>query len=149
VSVRSDPRIPLYPPGSRSAPAEPADDDNFAAALADLVNHVPDEVTEAMERFGEAVLRGEAGSVGVDLRSDVRLRMDWTAADLEAGAVRMEVLVEHDHPPDSLRGFGSFVGTRLDGVEATLREWGVEPPADYDRVGTEGYRALYAGTLRL
>jgi len=102
-----------------------------------------------MERFGEAVLRGEGGALGVDLRSDVRLRMDWTPADLDEGAVRLEVLVEHDHPPDSLRGFGPFVETRLDGVEATLREWGVTPPDDYDRVGTEGYRALYAGTLRL
>ena len=126
-----------------------ADAHLLARSLGPAVNHVPDEVTAAMERFGEAVLRGEGGSVHVDLRSDVRLRMDWTPADLDEGTVRLEVLVRHDHPPDSLRGFGSFVETRLDGVETTLREWGVTPPDDYDRVGTEGYRALYAGTLRL
>jgi len=114
------------------------------------MNHVPDEAVAAMESFGEAVLADEPGSLAVDLRSDVRVRIDWDEGDLVAGEATIEFVVEHAHPADTLRGFGSFVETRVDGVESVLADWGIEAPADYERAGTEGWDAtVYAGTLRL
>jgi hypothetical protein len=114
------------------------------------VNHVSDEAVAALESFGQSILAGEPGSLAVDLRSDVRVRIDWDESDLAAGEATIEYVVEHDHPADTLRGFGSFVETRVDGVETTLAEWGVESPDDYDRTGTEGWNgAVYAGRLDL
>jgi hypothetical protein len=118
------------------------------------VNHVPDEVTAAMERFGEAILADEPGSVDVALKSDVRVRIDWDRDDLVAGTAWIEFVVDHPNPADSLRGFGPFLDTRVDGVETTLAEWGVRTPDDYERVpgadpaDSDGDGATYAGRLR-
>lgn len=122
------------------------------------VNHVPDAVTAAMARFGEAILADEPGSVDVALKSDVRVRIDWDRGDLARGATRIEFVVDHPNPADSLRGFGPFLDTRVDGVEATLAEWGVRTPDDYERVDDadadadgdpeDAAGATYAGTVR-
>lgn len=114
------------------------------------MNHVPDEVLEALDRFGRAVLEGRPGSVREPLRSDIRIVIDWDAAALAAGQVTLRVAVDHPNPADSLGAYGPFVGTRLDGVERRLRAWGIDTPADYGRVGrgTDGW-THYEGDLRL
>lgn len=114
------------------------------------MNHVPDAVIEAIDRFGRAVLRADPGAVDVQLRSDVWVHLEWDAAALAAGRVEMTVAVEHPNPADSLDGYGPFLGERLAGVETQLRSWGIDPPDDYERVGTDDDgRALYAGDLNL
>jgi len=55
----------------------------------------------------------------------------------------------HTQAPPVLRDRGPFVATILDGVDARLRSWGIEPPDAYGHVETAGTTQTYAGTLTL
>jgi len=110
-----------------------------------VANHVPDEVTERVDAFGEGLLYGEPPDVVGELRSDLRVRIR-TVGD---GTATCVYLTEHTRAPATLRERGSFVTTVVDAVDDRLRTWGVEPPAAYRYVDTEDGTHRYEGELRL
>jgi hypothetical protein len=114
-----------------------------------MTNHVPNEALDALDRFGDGLLTGAPPSVGERLRSDLRLRIDGGAAVTETGTTRVAFHFDHARREGSLRDYGSFVCTIVDGVDDRLREWGVEPPATYEFVGVEAGWLVFAGTAQV
>jgi hypothetical protein len=107
------------------------------------MNHVPDEVLDAIDAFGEGLLTGTPPRVNGRLRSDLRvsIRLD------ESGDVRCRYEREHTRAPPEIRAYGSFVTTLVDGVDDRLRSWGVDPPEAYTYAGTVDGVHRYDGTL--
>jgi len=89
---------------------------------------------------------GSPSPVRGRLRDDLRLRIvpdsDGTTADTSYTITRTQA-------PPVLRDREPFVATILDGVDARLRSWGIEPPDAYEHVETAGTTQTYAGTLTL
>lgn len=117
------------------------------------MNHVPDDALDAVEALGEGLLVGEARPVDTRLRSDLRLRIPITDDDVAAGRTTVAFHLEHTQRHEHLLAHGDFVATVVDGVETTLREWGIDPPERYahhrdERRASETWR-VYAGTARL
>lgn len=112
------------------------------------MNHIPNEVLDALERFGKGVLTGEPPVVHERLRSDLRLRIDGDDV-LESGTARVAFHLDHGRREETLRGYGSFVQTIVDGVDERLREWGVEPPDAYRFEEARAGRLVFAGNARL
>ena len=113
------------------------------------MNHVPDDALAAIDRLGEGLLRGEPRPVRAGLRSDLALRIPCDGAALAAGETTVAFHLGTTAPEGCLRDHGPFVGTVVDGVEARLRDWGLEPPPTYDRHGEVDGRHRYAGPLGL
>ena len=113
------------------------------------MNHVPNEALAALGRFGDGVLTGAVPPVAVRLRSDLRLRVDGSPAVLETGTARVAFHLDHGRREATLRGYGSFVQTIADGVDETLRAWGVAPPPAYRLEGTDGGWLVFAGTAQV
>ena len=110
------------------------------------MNHVPDDALDAIDAFGEGLLRSEPPPVRERLRSDLRLRV--VAADDGTTAVcRFET--EHTAAPPTLRDRGSFIRTIVDGVDARFEVWGIDPPEAYRYVDTVEGTHRYEGTLTL
>jgi hypothetical protein len=114
-----------------------------------MTNHVPNEVLEALDRFGDGLLTGAPPAVGERLRSDLRLRVEGGAGVTETGTARVAFHLDHGRREGRLRDYGSFVGTIVDGVDDRLREWGVEPPGTYDFAGVEDGWLVFAGTAQV
>lgn len=116
------------------------------------MNHVPDAVLSDIDDLGEGLLVGDPRPVAASLRSDLRLSIPVDDEALQAGTAAVEFHLRHTRVHDHLRAHGSFVATVVDGVEARLREWGVEPPEryEYDRdlVEEDTWR-VYAGEALL
>ena len=110
------------------------------------MNHVPDEALDAIDAFGEGVLRSEPPPVRERLRSDLRLRI---TADDGARTATCRFETEHTTAPESLRGRGSYVRTIVDGIDAHLETWGIEPPPAYRYTGSVEGTHRYEGTLRI
>ena len=108
------------------------------------MNHVPDEALAAVDAFGEGLLTGEASAFGARLRSDLRLSVDPAAAD---DGARCRYELDHARTKPTLRAYGSFVTTIVDGVDEQFRSWSVEPPAAYEYVETVDGVHRYEGTL--
>ena len=113
------------------------------------MNHVPDDALEAIDAFGEGLLRGDPPPVSQRLRSDLRLRIEPLAAeaagDRAVAICRFET--EHTQRPPRLRDRGSYIKTIVDNVERRLEPWGIEPPEAYEYAGTVDGRHRYEGTL--
>lgn len=121
----------------------------FTAVVPLSVNHVPDDALTAIDRFGEGLLVGEPEPVRARLRSDLRLVLPCTAASMDTGETTAQFRIDHTRTESTLRGYGSFVETIVDGIDERLRSWGVEPPDAYEYSGTDDGRYVYAGRLRL
>ena len=109
------------------------------------MNHVPDDVLESLDTFGEQLLLGSPPRVEGRLREDLRL----TIVPDGNGTARLCFETEHTQTPSVLRERGSFVTTVVDGVDSRLRLWGVEPPEAYEYTGTVEETHRYEGRLRL
>jgi hypothetical protein len=107
------------------------------------VNHVPDEVLEAVDAFGEGLLAGTPPRVDGRLRSDLRVSIKPDGA----GRARCRYEREHTRAPATIRAYGSFVTTLVDGIDNRLRSWGVDPPAEYAYAGTVDGVHRYDGSL--
>lgn len=108
------------------------------------MNHVPDEALAAVDAFGEGLLTGEASAFGARLRSDLRLCVDPAA--VEEGA-RCRYELTHSRTEPTLRAYGSFVTTIVDGLDEQFRSWSVEPPDAYEYAETADGVHHYEGTL--
>lgn len=135
-----------------------------------MVNHVPNEALAALDEFGRGHLEGRQVRVTERLRSDLRLVVvpvgdghpdpstaddtrgdsettDDTQNDTETALCQFRT--RHTQRPATLRGRGSYVQTIVDGVDARLVAWGVEPPPAYEYTGTDDGWHRYEGRLRL
>jgi hypothetical protein len=110
------------------------------------MNHVPDDVLDAVDAFGEALLTGSPSPFRGRLRSDLRVSVR-PAGDDRTALCRYET--EHTEAPPTLRDRGSYVTTIVDGVDDRFRAWGVVPPEAYEYVATVDGTHRYGGTLRL
>lgn len=113
------------------------------------MNHVPDEAVTAIENFGEGLLFDDPRPVRERLRSDLRLRIPCDAAAVAAGETTVEFRIEHTRTEPTLRAYGSFVETVVDGVETVLREWGVTLPEQYEYTKSADGEHRYTGTIIL
>jgi hypothetical protein len=113
------------------------------------VNHVPDDVLDAVDDLGRAILTDDPAALDCRLRSDFRVRIDCDRAALDAGTVAVAFRLERGDPEPTLRGHGSFVTTIVDGVDDRLRAWGIEPPATYAVREADGRWQIYAGRADL
>lgn len=124
-----------------------------------MVNHVPNEALTALDEFGRGHLEGRTVGVAERLRSDLRLVVD-PAGDPAGGHDAVDTqrhgetatcrfLTRHTQRPPRLRDRGSYVQTIVDGVDARLVAWGVEPPPAYEYAETDGDWHRYEGRLRL
>lgn len=113
------------------------------------MNHVPDEALAAIDRFGKGLLTGTANPVQERLRSDIRLVIPCTAEDIEAGLTTAQFRMAHSRFEPTLRAYGSFVETIVDGIDDRLLSWGVDPPEAYEYSGAHGGPHVYQGRLRL
>lgn len=113
------------------------------------MNHVPDEALTAIDRLGEGLLLGSANPVQERLRSDLQLEIPCTVADIEAGWTAARFRIAHTRTELTLRGYGSFVETVVDGIDSRLMSWGIEPPNGYEYAGDDGGRNIYRGRLEL
>jgi len=126
-----------------------------------VVNHVPNEALAALDEFGRGHLEGRRVPVTEQLRRDLRLvvtptaadtdRRTPTAADSQRGGetALCRFLARHTQRPSTLRDRGSYVQTVVDGVDARLVAWGIEPPPAYEYAGTDDGWHRYEGRLRL
>ncbi len=107
------------------------------------MTHVPDEVLEAVDAFGEGLLAGTPPAVDGRLRGDLRvsIRLDG------AGGARCRYEREHTRTASTIRSYGSFVTTLVDGIDDRLRSWGVDPPEEYAYAGTVDGVHRYDGSL--
>jgi hypothetical protein len=112
------------------------------------VNHVPDDALEAIDAFGEGILTSEPRAIAVRLRGDLRLEVPCTEATLRASETIAEFRIAHTQRHEALREYGSFVGTIVDGIDERFVDWGVSPPATYERCGERDGWHRYEGTLR-
>jgi hypothetical protein len=110
------------------------------------MNHVPDDVLDAIDTFGKQLLVGSPPRIERRLRGDLRLTIA-TDEDGDTAVLRYET--EHTQTPPVLRERGSFVTTIVDGIDSRLRSWGIEPPDAYEHVETVGSVHHYEGQLRL
>jgi hypothetical protein len=110
------------------------------------MNHVPDDVLDAVDTFGERLLVGAPPRVGGRLRQDLRMQI-VPDGDGETALLRYET--EHTKTPPVLRDRGSFVATIIDSVDERLRSWGVEPPDAYEYTETVEETHRYEGRLGL
>ena len=137
--------------GAADSAASPRDTvfspvDAFPSSGDRAVNHVPDDVLDALDAFGEGLLAGTPPAVDERLRGDLRVGIR-PAGDGETARCRYET--EHTRTPRRLRDRGPFVTTIVDGVDERLRLWGVDPPGAYEYAGTVETTHRYEGTLRL
>lgn len=114
-----------------------------------MTNHVPDAALDAIDGLGRSLLEAEPTVVDERLRSDFRVRIDCDRAALDAGEAAVTFRLEHGSPSRTLRGHGSFVETVVDGVDARLRGWGVDPPDAYAHQETDDGWQVYAGAATL
>lgn len=112
------------------------------------MNHVPNDVLAAIDELGQGVLVDEPTALDKRLRSDFRVRINCDQAALDAGAATIMFRLERTSSVVQLRNHGSFVCTIVDNVESSLREWGLDPPAEYTHRETEDGWQVYDGTLR-
>lgn len=113
------------------------------------MNHVPDEVLDALDGLGRSILADEPTTVDARLRTDLRVRVDCDRAGLNAGTASVAFRLERGDPAPTLRDHGPFVATIVDGIDSRLRGWGVEPPDAYPyRTADEGWQ-VYAGSATL
>jgi hypothetical protein len=113
------------------------------------MNHIPDEALNAVDRLGEALLIGEGSPVQERLRTDLRVRIPCTAADIKAGQTVGRYEIEHTRREPTLRGYGSFIETIVDGIDDRLLSWGIDPPTAYEYSERNDGRYVYAGQLQL
>lgn len=109
------------------------------------MNHVPDEVLESIDEFGNGLLFGDVNPVRGKLRTDLWITI--TPETDSTAVCRYETV--HTQSPPTIRDRGSFMTTIIDGVDARLRKWGIEPPVAYEHVETSDDTHHYEGTLRL
>jgi hypothetical protein len=109
------------------------------------MNHVPDDVVDALDSYGERLLAGTPQRVSGQLRADLRIRID--PPDGVTALCRYET--EHTQTPTVLRDRGAFVETVLDSVDDRLVSWGIVPPEAYAYARTVDGTHHYEGTLRL
>jgi hypothetical protein len=116
-----------------------------------VVNHVPNEALAALDEFGRGHLEGRTVRVTERLRSDLRLVVEPVGDDAQAVAetATCRFLTRHTQRPPRLRDRGSYVRTIVDGVDARLVAWGIEPPSAYEYADTDGDWHRYEGRLRL
>lgn len=119
------------------------------AHLERIVNHVPDEALAAIDRFGEGLLVDTANPVRERLRSDLRMVIPCTTEDIDAGRTTARFRLAHSRTEPTLRGYGSFVETIVDGIDNRFLSWGIEPPDAYEFSGGQDGRYVYQGRLRL
>ena len=110
------------------------------------MNHVPDDVLEDIDTFGEQLLTGTPPRVEGRLRQDLGVTI---VPDTGSGTARIRYETEHTQAPPVLRDRGPFVTTILDGIDDRLRSWGVEPPDAYEHTETVGTTHRYEGQLQL
>ena len=111
------------------------------------MNHVPDEALAGIDRLGEGLLHNEANPVQERLRSDLQLVIPCTAADIDAGWTTARFRLAHTRTEPTLREYGSFIETIVDGIDAQLWSWGIDPPDGYEYTGTNDGRYTYQGRL--
>ncbi len=113
------------------------------------MNHVPDEALAAIDRLGEGLLFDSATPVQERLRSDLQLVIPCTGADIDAGWTTARFRIAHTRTESTLRGYGSFVETVVDGIDTQLLSWGIDPPDGYEYTGDHDGRYVYEGRLEL
>lgn len=109
------------------------------------MNHIPDEVLEAIDEFGESLLLGTPKGMTGKLRTDLRIEI---VPDSESTATCRYTTVHTQFPP-ALRDRGSFMTTIIDGIDQRLHQWGIEPAVAYTYVETVDDTHQYEGTLQL
>jgi len=109
------------------------------------MNHIPDEILEAVDEFGEGLLLGDVEPMSGKLKSDLWVEI---IPDTDSTAVCRYKTV-HTQSPPTIRDRGSFMATIIDGVDTRLREWGIEPPAAYRYAETVDNTHYYEGALQL
>ncbi|WP_253738667.1 hypothetical protein [Halohasta salina] len=109
------------------------------------MNHVPDEVLDAIDEFGECLLLGEPQRVHGKLRTDLRVEI---VPNDESTAICRYTTV-HTQSPPAIRDRGSFMTTIIDGVDERLKQWGIEPPTAYTYAATVEDTHHYEGTVQL
>jgi hypothetical protein len=109
------------------------------------MNHVPTDVLNAIDEFGESLLTGTAVRVNGQLRQDLRVGI-WPT-DATTATCRYET--EHTQAPPVLRDRGPYVTTIVDGIDDRLRSWGIDPPPAYTHTTTVDGTHQYEGTLQL
>lgn len=109
------------------------------------MNHLPDEALDALDAYGEGLLRGTPPRVSEQLRGDLWLRIE--PPDGQTARCRYET--DHTQSPPRLRERGSFVTTIVDGVDSHLRSWGIDPPDAYEYAGTVDDIHRYEGLVGL
>jgi hypothetical protein len=107
------------------------------------MNHVPDEVLDEIDAFGEGLLTGTTVRVEGQLREDLRVRVRPDGS----GGVLCRYEREHTQAPPEIRSYGSFVTTLVDSIDDRLRSWGVSPPEAYTYTGTVDGVHRYDGSL--
>jgi hypothetical protein len=110
------------------------------------MTHVPDDVLNSIDRFGQQLLEGSPTPVDGRLRGDLRLTI---IPDDNRQIATLRYETEHTQAPPTLRERGSFVTTIVDGVDSHLSLWGIVPPDSYEHVDTTGGTHTYSGTLEL
>lgn len=110
------------------------------------MTHVPDDVLNSIDRFGQQLLEGSPTPVDGRLRGDLRLTI---IPDDNRQIATLRYETEHTQAPPTLWERGSFVTTIVDGVDSHLSLWGIVPPDSYEHVDTTGETHTYSGTLEL
>jgi len=109
------------------------------------MNHVPDDVLDALDEYGQAILTGSPSGVSGRLRTDLRLQIDAPSN----GTARCRYEHDHTNPSETLRAHGSYVTTIADNVDDRLRSWGIEPPPAYEHTESVDGIHRYEGHLQL
>ena len=109
------------------------------------MSHIPDEVLEAIDEFGDRLLVGTPGGMSGKLRTDLRIEI---IPDSESTAICRYKTV-HTQSPPVLRDRGSFMTTIIDGIDDRLQGWGIEPPGAYMYTATVDDTHHYEGILQL
>jgi len=108
------------------------------------MNHVPDEVLGAIDKFGESLLLGNPEPISGKLRTDLRIEI---VPDTDSTATCRYRAV-HTQSPPAIRDRGSFMTTVIDGVDEQLEQWGIDPPTAYTYAATVNGTHHYEGTLQ-
>ncbi|WP_434531610.1 hypothetical protein ACODNH_19920 (plasmid) [Haloarcula sp. NS06] len=83
------------------------------------------------------------------LRTDLRVRIPCTAADIKAEQTVGRYEIKHTRREPTLRVYDSFVETIVVNIDDRLLSWGIEPQTAYEYSERHDDRYVYAGLPQL
>ncbi len=110
------------------------------------MNHVPNSASDRIDTFGRALLTDTQSGFTAELRDDLRMVVSLEAVEREA---RCRYELAHTQTRPTLRAYGSFVTTIVDGIDDHFVSWNVHPPDNYTYERTVDGRHHYVGTLQI